>query len=470
VLGAILLDNSAAPKAFLKVDPLDFFLPQHRYIARSMKAMTDAGTPIDTVTLMAELQRADALDAAGGVPYLSQLADGLPRATNVEHYAEIVFENAVRRYTITEAYTVMNAAQNPAAPSLATVDQLETARAMRERIEQRRGVRAAAGDRWKYSALEFLSSEFPEPEQLIARLFPKCGTAMIVAMPHHLKSWFMLALAMGATKEGLLLGQLEVPKPVRTLYFAVEDNRGDVRKRMRSLVYSKTFADWNPALLEIWTRPVGGFDIMQESHFAELLAGIKKHQADLVIIDVLRRIFRGDINSPKESAQLCEQFDRLRDSTGASIAVVHHENRKGEDIMRAAAGSFNFAGWADVTIQLKRKIESGNISRVEIHADYQLGLGIEPMSLILDLTQEVALRMESLEEVENVEELRQGLGEQWTVRDLAEFLDVHKSNAHRRIKKLRAAGLVEKVKGGKRGISGLARYCFVQDSSTASDE
>jgi len=138
--------------------------------------------------------------------------------------------------------------------------------------------------------------------------------------------------------------------------------------------------------------------------------------------------------------------------------------------MRAAAGSFNFAGWADVTIQLKRKIESGNISRVEIHADYQLGLGIEPMSLILDLTQEVALRMESLEEVENVEELRQGLGEQWTVRDVAEFLDVHKSNAHRRIKKLRAAGLVEKVKGGKRGISGLARYCFVQDSSTASDE
>jgi replicative DNA helicase len=52
---------------------------------------------IDIVTLMDDLSRRGELDSAGGVAYLSQLADGLPRATNVEHYARIVKEKAVLR-------------------------------------------------------------------------------------------------------------------------------------------------------------------------------------------------------------------------------------------------------------------------------------------------------------------------------------------------------------------------------------
>jgi replicative DNA helicase len=52
---------------------------------------------IDVVTLMDDLARRGELDSAGGVAYLSQLADGLPRATNVEHYARIVKEKSVLR-------------------------------------------------------------------------------------------------------------------------------------------------------------------------------------------------------------------------------------------------------------------------------------------------------------------------------------------------------------------------------------
>jgi replicative DNA helicase len=46
---------------------------------------------------MDDLSRRGELDSAGGVAYLSQLADGLPRATNVEHYARIVKEKSVLR-------------------------------------------------------------------------------------------------------------------------------------------------------------------------------------------------------------------------------------------------------------------------------------------------------------------------------------------------------------------------------------
>jgi replicative DNA helicase len=100
VLGAAILDAHA----FLRVVPVlraeDFFLSQHRAIYRAMESLTGTDQPINTVSLMECLTRSGDLDAAGGVPYLSQLADGLPRATDVEHYAKIIRAKARQRKLI----------------------------------------------------------------------------------------------------------------------------------------------------------------------------------------------------------------------------------------------------------------------------------------------------------------------------------------------------------------------------------
>ncbi len=97
ILGAILLDNHALNAAVEKLRSEDFFLPQHRQIFERMIQLGEKQQAIDTVTLMEDLSRGGKLEAAGGVAYLSQLADGLPRVTNVEHYARIVKEKAVLR-------------------------------------------------------------------------------------------------------------------------------------------------------------------------------------------------------------------------------------------------------------------------------------------------------------------------------------------------------------------------------------
>src|SRR6266849_3230565 len=97
ILGAILLDNHALNAAVEKLRSEDFFLSQHRQIFQRMIQLGEKQQAIDTVTLMEDLSRRGELEAAGGVAYLSQLADGLPRATNVEHYARIVKEKAVLR-------------------------------------------------------------------------------------------------------------------------------------------------------------------------------------------------------------------------------------------------------------------------------------------------------------------------------------------------------------------------------------
>jgi len=97
ILGAVLLDNHALNAAVEKLRSEDFFLPQHRQIFEHMVHLGEHQQAIDTVTLMEDLSRAGKLEAAGGVAYLSQLADGMPRVTNVEHYARIVKEKSVLR-------------------------------------------------------------------------------------------------------------------------------------------------------------------------------------------------------------------------------------------------------------------------------------------------------------------------------------------------------------------------------------
>jgi replicative DNA helicase len=65
---------------------------------------------IDTVTLMEDLSSHGVLESAGGIAYISQLADGLPRVTNVEHYARIVKEKAVLRSLIHSAAAIQEQA------------------------------------------------------------------------------------------------------------------------------------------------------------------------------------------------------------------------------------------------------------------------------------------------------------------------------------------------------------------------
>src|SRR5271163_2722840 len=83
VLGVILLDNASFVRAIekgLKVD--DFFLSEHRNVFEAMIRLDEARQPIDSVTLTQDLHRNGKLEASGGAAYISQLADGLPRATN----------------------------------------------------------------------------------------------------------------------------------------------------------------------------------------------------------------------------------------------------------------------------------------------------------------------------------------------------------------------------------------------------
>ncbi|HEY6464849.1 MAG TPA: replicative DNA helicase [Candidatus Acidoferrales bacterium] len=110
ILGAILLDNHALNAAVEKLRTDDFFLPQHRHIFERMVGLGETQQAIDLVTICEELTRTGNLEAAGGVAYVSQLADGMPRVSNVEHYAQIVKQKAILRNLAHQALAIQEQA------------------------------------------------------------------------------------------------------------------------------------------------------------------------------------------------------------------------------------------------------------------------------------------------------------------------------------------------------------------------
>jgi replicative DNA helicase len=107
VLGAILIQNDAYNTAVELVQPEDFYRDAHRRIFDRIIALSERRSAVDVVTLKEELARAGELDAVGGPAYVASLVDGVPRATNVEHYATIVKEKSVLRRLIGAAHTIL---------------------------------------------------------------------------------------------------------------------------------------------------------------------------------------------------------------------------------------------------------------------------------------------------------------------------------------------------------------------------
>ena len=127
VLGAILLHNDAFNLAAEVIDAADFFRDAHRRIFDKMVKLSEAGHAIDLVTLKEELSRSGDLDEVGGPAYITALVDGVPRSTNVEHYARIIKEKATLRNLIFSANKILATAYSAEEDANLILDQAEGA-------------------------------------------------------------------------------------------------------------------------------------------------------------------------------------------------------------------------------------------------------------------------------------------------------------------------------------------------------
>ena len=97
VLGAMLLDWNSVSNVVSLLQADRFFSYQNQLIFEAMISLFSQNIHGDVLALINELTKNNKLQEAGGAAYIAALTDTVPTSANVEYYAQIVLEMAVRR-------------------------------------------------------------------------------------------------------------------------------------------------------------------------------------------------------------------------------------------------------------------------------------------------------------------------------------------------------------------------------------
>ncbi len=106
VLGAMLIEKEAVPKAIELLTTESFYLKEHKIVFKAMISLFEADEAIDTVTVYEEISRMGKLDETGGAVYLSKLSQNISSAANIEYHAKIILEKQILRGLITASHQI----------------------------------------------------------------------------------------------------------------------------------------------------------------------------------------------------------------------------------------------------------------------------------------------------------------------------------------------------------------------------
>ncbi len=317
VLGAILLDNNALNAALEHLRADDFFLDQHRRVYTQMIALGENQQAIDLITLTEELHRKGELESSGGAPYLASLADGMPKVSNIEHYARIVKEKAILRNLIHATHDIQERAFDGEDGADTVLDNAESAifalaedrvrvglipikdvvRDNFERLEKifKEG-KSITGISTGYAELDKLLSGLQPSELLILAARPSQGkTALALNLAENIaiRAGEPVAIfSLEMSKESLLqrliasVAQIDAHK-FRTGHLSKEDWR-----RMTEALGSISSAP-------LWIDDSGSISVLEIGAKARRL--MKEKGLKLLIVDYLQLITsRGRFNSRQE--------------------------------------------------------------------------------------------------------------------------------------------------------------------------
>jgi replicative DNA helicase len=280
VLGAILVHNDAFNLAAQVIDSGDFYRDAHRRIFDRMVTLNERHDAIDFVTLKEELARAGELDEVGGPAYVASLADGVPRATNVEYYARIVKEKSTLRNLIYAANKIVANAYEAEQESDLILDEAESA------------IFAVADDRLKAGFVamrDLVKDSFPKIEQLFEqkRLITGVPTGFVDLdeMTRGLQAGDLVIVAarpsMGKTSLVLNIAQYVASLGDRVVgFFSLEMSKESLFLR---LLTSEAQIDGH----RLMSGAIGGNDYHRISHALEKLNSMKLFIDDTANVGVL---------------------------------------------------------------------------------------------------------------------------------------------------------------------------------------
>lgn len=110
LIGALLANNKAYEKISDILKPAYFADATHQKIYDVMSKLMTKGHVADVITLKNYFEQEGSLNEVGGVSYLVKLADSASPLTNVEYYAQFIYDKYLRRELINTGYEIVNSA------------------------------------------------------------------------------------------------------------------------------------------------------------------------------------------------------------------------------------------------------------------------------------------------------------------------------------------------------------------------
>ena len=106
VLGSMLVDKDAVFTVIEILKPEDFYRNEHAEIYSAILDLCEANKPVDLLTLKEQLRIRGKYDVVNGFEYLASLTNPMYSISNVENYANIVWEKSILRKLIKAANTI----------------------------------------------------------------------------------------------------------------------------------------------------------------------------------------------------------------------------------------------------------------------------------------------------------------------------------------------------------------------------
>lgn len=108
VLGSMLLDEEAISVAVETLSPEHFYKSSHKIIFEAITGLYNSNKAVDLITLTDDLKRKGMLEETGGATFLTALANAVPTAANISHYAAIVREKGTLRNLISNSTKIIS--------------------------------------------------------------------------------------------------------------------------------------------------------------------------------------------------------------------------------------------------------------------------------------------------------------------------------------------------------------------------
>ncbi len=125
VLGALMLEKNALSEVIDILKPDSFYKEAHQQIFQAIYNLFQKTSPIDLLTVIAELRGMGALEIVGGAYYITQLTDRVVSAANIEYHARIISQKYIQRELIKVSTEIINASYDETSDIFDLLDHAE---------------------------------------------------------------------------------------------------------------------------------------------------------------------------------------------------------------------------------------------------------------------------------------------------------------------------------------------------------